>query len=381
MRKNFIALFFTMLLVGVVVSCSDNVDFDENQSDEVLNSNISSSDLLMNLERSFLPATRANAALDHELYVYPDYYCGNYMKGDKVVILVKGDKVDVYRDDLVDRCKANNFEIETREHSMNEILNIRDRIVGVGESVLNQLGVCFWGIDPENNCLEVVLEDTSIDKINRFKSVVGDFSILKFSQGSKVTFDAEVSPGKSFYENQGKGYGSIGFRCTYGGKQGFFITSGHVMKSVMNKLYSGMDFKECLGVCRNCDEKGIDAAVCEVEKGVNLTNSFTFKNKTITLGTSVGTSSKLSPIGLKGRHNSSEGTVELVGTGFPGRSYLYFSAGQYASQGGDSGGIIFNTKENKVVGIHMARAKKDNVVYSFYVPYSAIENKFGIRLY
>ena len=62
-------------------------------------------------------------------------------------------------------------------------------------------------------------------------------------------------------------------------------------------------------------------------------------------------------------------------------SYLYFSAGQYASQGGDSGGIIFNTKENKVVGIHMARAKKDNVVYSFYVPYSAIENKFGIRLY
>ena len=113
------------------------------------------------------------------------------------------------------RCKANNFEIETREHSMNEILNIRDRIVGVGESVLNQLGVCFWGIDPENNCLEVVLEDTSIDKINRFKSVVGDFSILKFSQGSKVTFDAEVSPGKSFYENQGKGYGSIGFRCTY----------------------------------------------------------------------------------------------------------------------------------------------------------------------
>ena len=49
MRKNFIALFFTMLLVGVVVSCSDNVDFDENQSDEVLNSNISSSDLLMNL--------------------------------------------------------------------------------------------------------------------------------------------------------------------------------------------------------------------------------------------------------------------------------------------------------------------------------------------
>lgn len=164
MGKNFIALFFTMLLVGVVVSCSDNVDFDENQSDEVLNSNISSSDLLMNLERSFLPATRANAALDPELYVYPDYYCGNYMKGDKVVILVKGDKVDVYRDDLVDRCKANNFEIETREHSMNEILNIRDRIVGVGESVLNQLGVCFWGIDPENNCLEVVLEDTSIDK-------------------------------------------------------------------------------------------------------------------------------------------------------------------------------------------------------------------------
>ena len=52
MGKNFIALFFTMLLVGVVVSCSDNVDFDENQSDEVLNSNISSSDLLMNLERS-----------------------------------------------------------------------------------------------------------------------------------------------------------------------------------------------------------------------------------------------------------------------------------------------------------------------------------------
>ena len=93
MRKNFIALFFTMLLVGVVVSCSDNVDFDENQSDEVLNSNISSSDLLMNLERSFLPATRANAALDPELYVYPDYYCGNYMKGDKVVILVKGDKL------------------------------------------------------------------------------------------------------------------------------------------------------------------------------------------------------------------------------------------------------------------------------------------------
>lgn len=46
-------LCFYNALVGVVVSCSDNVDFDENQSDEVLNSNISSSDLLMNLERSF----------------------------------------------------------------------------------------------------------------------------------------------------------------------------------------------------------------------------------------------------------------------------------------------------------------------------------------
>lgn len=52
-EEKFYCFVFTMLLVGVVVSCSDNVDFDENQSDEVLNSNISSSDLLMNLERSF----------------------------------------------------------------------------------------------------------------------------------------------------------------------------------------------------------------------------------------------------------------------------------------------------------------------------------------
>ena len=80
------------------------------------------------------------------------------------------------------------------------------------------------------------------------------------------------------------------------------------------------------------------------------------------------------------QRGSSEGTVDLVGIGFPGRKYQYFSASRYASQEEDSGGIVFNTKENKVVGIYMGKAKKDNVIYSFYVPYSAIEKEFGIRL-
>ena len=183
--------FITIVLIGVVVSYSEYVNFNVSQSDEELNSNISSSELLMNLERSFLPVTRPNAALDPELYVYPDYYCGNFMKGDKVVILVKGDEIGSYRDDLVNRCKTNNFEIEIRKYSMNEILNIRDQIVGVGENILNQLGVCFWGIDPENNCLEVILVDDSTDRINKFKSVIGDSPILKFSQGSKAILDTE----------------------------------------------------------------------------------------------------------------------------------------------------------------------------------------------
>ena len=95
--------FITIVLIGVVVSYSEYVNFNVSQSDEELNSNISSSELLMNLERSFLPVTRPNAALDPELYVYPDYYCGNFMKGDKVVILVKGDEIGSYRDDLVNR--------------------------------------------------------------------------------------------------------------------------------------------------------------------------------------------------------------------------------------------------------------------------------------
>lgn len=228
------AILFMISCSTIITSCSDSIDFEKKQSSKIANNNISNSDLLMNLERSFLPQARSNAALDPELFIYPDYYCGNYLKGDKVVILVKANNVETYKNDLLKRCKTDNFEIEIRDYSMNEILKVRNKLSNIGEVTLKQLGVCFWGIDPEYNTLEIVLENLSNDKINKIKSLIGNVPFLRFSKGSKVIFEEEVNPGTSFYEDAGKGYGSIGFRCTYKTKQGFFITSGHVMKNAMN---------------------------------------------------------------------------------------------------------------------------------------------------
>lgn len=154
---------------------------------------ISTSDLLQNLAHSFLPVVYTDTALDLELFVYPNYYCGYYINKDRVVILVKEGDIDIYRQDLISRCKSANFEIQTRKYSMNEILEVEKKISNTDKMFIEQLKVCFWGMDSEKNTLIVALEDISVANINKFKFMVVDAPFLEFWKSNKVSFYKEKS--------------------------------------------------------------------------------------------------------------------------------------------------------------------------------------------
>lgn len=178
-----------ILFVGVLLSLGGGVKSCSNAG---LNSSIKDAnqwtvnninDVINNLESSFETQTGAG---EYRL-VYPDYYCGSYVKDSVLAIKVKGVDWEAYKKDLVQRCKSRNFIIEEGVNTMNELLLVRD-VVNSKDDMggWKALGISACGIDPKEGKVVVMMQELSEANINKFKKEVIDSPLVKFGE---LSFD------------------------------------------------------------------------------------------------------------------------------------------------------------------------------------------------
>lgn len=386
-------VFFSMfLLLGFGIESCSNTDLDSSINEPNQSVTDNTSDVINNLEFSFEAKTRAEG----EQFAYPDYYCGSYLKDGILIIKVKGINLKEYENDLIQRCKSDNFIIEEGTNTMNELLQVRDFINSKDEmGIWGELGISACGIDSKEGKVVVMLEELTEANINKFKNEVVDSPLIKFLQLSFSEDDASLDniseansfsitptamiPGEGFYCAQGGGV--VGYRCVYKTKP-CIVTAGHTIKAVGNKMKDNQDLTTVLGTCTECDATGYDLAVCTLADNVSSSNTFKYNNTTVTIvdGT-YDNVKKDNMVAFKGFYHSGSGKTIIEKTKISGRTFTEFAAATYDSQEGDSGGLVFNPSNKKAVGIHVASATvtADGISQKcgVFLPCSAIKWKYG----
>lgn len=194
-----------------------------------------------NLKRSFDSATRS---VDGRIN-YPDYYGGRYLNKDgKLVILVKGDNIVDYKDDLRARCKGDGFEIKPCVYSYNYLVDLIYYLEKKWKAADPNNDMKYYGIctDQENNKLVINTGDISEYNKSRFIELLDGFSNIEFVLSSEIEYQAEVNPGMGIAgavvtSSTGTGYsaGSAGYRAKKGSTS-VLVTSGHVLKELNTAL-------------------------------------------------------------------------------------------------------------------------------------------------
>lgn len=390
MKKILFLSAFLLLVLGFGSCSNTDLDSSINETNQSVVNN--ANDVINNLESSFETHTRANGVQS----VYPDYYCGSYLKDGVLIVKVKDIILEEYEKDLTQRCKSENFIIEEGTTTMNELLSVRDIINSRDEmGGWKVLGISGCGIDPKEGKVVVMLEDLSEASINKFKKEVIDSPLVKFwqltfteTEGSldnnveatpfSITPTAMI-PGEGFYSAQGGG--TVGYRCVYKTKP-CIVTAGHTVKAVGNKMLDNQDYKTELGSCVECDATGYDLAVCTLASNVSSSNTFDYNNATITIvdGT-FDNVKKDNMVAFKGFYHRGPGKIIVEKTKIPGRTFTEFAVATYDSQSGDSGGLVFSPSTKRAVGIHVATGNVtvDGVSQkgAVFLPCSAIKWKYG----
>lgn len=123
---------------------------------------------------------------------YPDYYCGSYLDTIKGAIIYCKENTPLVYNDLVYRCKSNQFVIEKRDVGRNELLEIMHTLTNRLRETdrLDELGFVMGYIMERENRIGIVLEDTSKVNISRFKTLIMDSPLFLYQIG-KMDFEEE----------------------------------------------------------------------------------------------------------------------------------------------------------------------------------------------
>lgn len=341
-----------------------------------------------NLKRSFDSATRS---VDGRIN-YPDYYGGRYLNKDgKLVILVKGDNIVDYKDDLRARCKGDGFEIKPCVYSYNYLVDLIYYLeekwkVADPNNDMKYYGICT---DQENNKLVINTGDISEYNKNRFIELLDGFNNIEFVLSSEIEYQAEVNPamgiaGAVVTSSTGTGYsaGSAGYRAKKGSTS-VLVTSGHVLKTENTALRnrSGVEMGKCIGVkWTNISGSTVDAAICTLNSGYSLSNVVKLYSGTVTLAASVADVDQYSNISMKGYHSETTGGILATDYHVPNSNMYNFIKANYRSVSGDSGAVCY-ASDKKVVGIHQGALSEGGSERTIVVPAEQINRVFGLTMY
>lgn len=230
--------FLCLLFLGASMTFNSCTERLENGIDSEKSVNeIDTKTLSSNLKKSFKSMARS---IDGRI-IYPEYYGGCYLnKNNKLVILVSGNNINVYKKDLIKRCGGDGFEIKTCSFSYNYLMGL---IYSLEEkwkaadphNMMKYYGICT---DQEKNKLVINTGDVSDANKNKFIDLLDGFENIEFVLSDEMELQAEVTPGMGIAgakvtDSSGQsGYsaGSAGYRAKKGLTE-VLVTSGHVLKA------------------------------------------------------------------------------------------------------------------------------------------------------
>lgn len=365
---------FMAAFISIFAACTSSLEELDDDS-AITAQSVSGIDLANNLWDSFKTAGVTRA----ESNAYPSYYGGMYLEKDNLVVLTCENSEEV-KEEIADRCKGTGFKIMDCDYSYSELSSLMDELTDVmkNTALSNELGFISCSLLDKENRIEIQLADCSRQNIDKFKSVASNSPCLTFVQGSPLTFEENIYSGSSI--GTATGYGSVAYRAKMNGKAGF-VTSGHVMKQIGNYLFKD-DRITILGECKACSYTGtVDAAFCELSSGfipINQVQGDFFTLKASTTGAFVGMS-----VNLGGRHNHSKGKVVSISVAYNGYGGTVMTKGiasDYASEGGDSGGIVYDNS-GYPVGVHVGKGTVNNVARAICCSASEVNSLFLLTMY
>lgn len=388
MRK---LLFKCLVLSAVftVVGCSDELSVLDNseqlpletvEQEEICVDQSKALEAFSDL-RNFYGLKTKSLQDDDKLICFPDYYGGSYIDGNKLVVYIKKGTENL---PLI-LTENPNIILKESDFSFNYlsgILSDMNRIYLSSGAKLNPVidNIEMFGLSETNNRIEVYLYDCSNTAISDFKHYMMDSPAICFIQSrcqqedfvnfieslKSSTFRANftVNPGSSIgaspdlYSNLVPG--SLGYKATYNNKVGF-ITAAHVaaLNDYVSIIYD-TNKSNPIGRCLYSNRSGsVDVAFCDLSEGnCTITNNISGNTSKVLSGESCSEDDIREglTVYLAGSKNQSQGVIKQTSISSGGLSNLI--AASYSSQNGDSGGVVYCTKNGKnyIVGVHRAKA-------------------------
>lgn len=169
---------YSILLVYIMSSCQikphNSLDYPVRSSEE----------LARNLLESFYDSI-SNAI------TYPSYYGGMYVDrlNNQCVIYVTGDTIAV-KDDLLKRCNGKGFVIYQSQVSLSNLMELVKRLEKfVSDPWGKKVKLHGIYLDETHNNVHVILEDTTSQNIDLFRTKIMDSPYLVFEQGEGLDVD------------------------------------------------------------------------------------------------------------------------------------------------------------------------------------------------
>lgn len=355
MKKLFLSLSIFLLIGSVITSCtSDDIISDEYSAptDISVNKQAGAREIGEKLLDSFgISATRSSN--DNE---YPDYYGGGYInKEGKLVVFVKGN-FSKNRNILINSIgDYDNIMYVAGNNSYKELKSIlSDITIFIDENKENKIAqnIKYYYLNDFENNIVVELDECSNGNIEEFKANVINSPAIIFKQYKrKIQPHASLSPGSSIgtKKNGPLQNASMGYRAMRFGTVGF-VTAGHAYNTNSDAYSSN---GQLIGYCQYSVKSGsTDAAFVVVTDF-----SYTLNNGNLTgEERNIWAGDNITKLGQTIAISNGQIVSTSVNVNSDGVRLTDMAEATYLSAGGDSGGAVYLTGSNKLVGIHQGSA-------------------------
>lgn len=347
--KKFFALLSVLFLMGsFITSCTSDV-FDESSdfTNVGKSQQVDAREIGNKLLESF-GMTSTRSLSDSE---YPDYYGGGYIKDGKFYVFVVGDFLQ--NKNLLARSVGNysNIVYVKGDYSYSELKGVLSDIsnyINTNKDSNIAKNIRYYCLNDFENNVSVELEECTDKDIEDFKANVVNSPAIIFKKCERnFQMHTTLSPGSSIgtKKNGPLQNGSVGYRAMRFGSVGF-VTAGHVYDTNSNAYSSD---GELIGYCQySVKANSTDAAF------VVVTNfSYTLDNGYLEGEEyNIWAGDYVTKLGQTIAISEGYITNTSVGVNANGVHLSDMAEATYLSAGGDSGGAVYLSGNNKVVGVH-----------------------------
>lgn len=326
--------------------------------------------------------------------VYPEYYGGSYVddNGKLVVLLASSEAATRSAGSLKGSLSDGSVVYKTCTYSYNTLNALVARITEKAESGASFIydNVGMFGVDDETNSVLVGLYDNSMDAIAQFRNNVADSPALRFAQCSPIlnhALNCADSIGATFSR------ASVGYRAKDKSGNPGIVTAGHFIV-VNQQLCEPIGFN-VIGVCTQSrlDDGLIDAAFCKVVATNYMpTNRIAYMANPAADTLSVDLAQPpanlyVNMVGMRSKRQSGKVYIASMNVVDSSQKRILTDViiAEYATQHGDSGGIVYaltsSINKRSTVGINKGSTVINGKTYGVCIKAYLINQTFGLSRY